>query len=218
MKVKVCGLREPENITEISQLDVDYLGMIFHPDSPRFAGNADLGEWIEAKQKLLKKKELFGVFVNAEIDYVLNTVHDYHLDWVQLHGDESAGYCQELKLLWSVNTLRKASICKAFPITEGFDFRRTNDYVSSCSLFVFDTGGHRTNGGTGKKWDWSKLAEYRGPIPFLLSGGIGPEDAEAIRKIDHPQLRGVDLNSRFETEPGKKDVPLLSRFLHELHA
>ncbi|MCP9237243.1 phosphoribosylanthranilate isomerase [Lewinella sp. JB7] len=218
MKVKVCGLREPDNIAEISKLPTDYLGLIFHPASPRFAGDSALEAWIVKNEKALRDTPLVGVFVNAEVDFVLNAVHDYRLSWVQLHGEESAGYCQELKLLWSVNTLRKASICKAFSVTEDFDFRATNEYVSSCSLFVFDTGGQATAGGTGKKWDWKKLEEYRGPIPFLLSGGIGPEDAEAIRRIDHPQFRGIDLNSRFESEPGVKDVSALTRFLHELHA
>ncbi|THH41088.1 phosphoribosylanthranilate isomerase [Neolewinella litorea] len=216
MKVKVCGLRDPENIAAVNGLDVDYLGLIFHPDSPRFAGQASLSEWLSANDALLNGTELVGVFVNGEIDYLLNTVHDFHLDWVQLHGTESPGYCQELKLLWSVNTLRKAGISKAFSITPDFDFSRTNDYVGSCSLFVFDTGGHKQAGGTGRKWDWSKLKEYTGPVPFLLSGGIGPEDADAINAIDHPQFKGIDLNSRFETRPGFKDVAELRTFLDQL--
>ncbi len=216
MKVKVCGMRDSENIAAVAKLGVDYLGLIFHPASPRYAHTPELAEWIAANQELLADVQLFGVFVNAEIDYVLNTVHDFHLDWVQLHGNESAGYCQELKLLWSVNTLRKASIAKAFAVTKDFDFRETNEYVSSCPLFIFDTGGQAAAGGTGKKWDWSKLKAYQSPVPFLLSGGIGPQDAAAVRKIDHPQLRGVDLNSRFETEPGVKDVDALRQFLTAL--
>ena len=217
MKVKVCGLREPENVAEVSGLGPDYLGFVFYPGSPRFAGQAALGEWLQDNDDLLQEKQLVGVFVNAEVDYILNTVHDFRLDWVQLHGDESPGYCHELKLLWSVNTLRKASIAKAFSITPDFDFNRTNPYVGTCGLFVFDTGGERGHGGTGKKWDWSKLREYTGPVPFLLSGGIGPEDADALRKLDHPQLRGVDVNSRFETEPGIKDTRLLESFLRQLN-
>ena len=216
MKVKVCGLREPDNMAAVNGLGVDYLGMIFHPASPRFAGQPSLGEWIGANSDLFTDTELVGVFVNAEVDYVLNAVHDYHLDWVQLHGDESAGYCQELKLLWSVNTLRKARICKAFHITPDFDFQQTNAYASSCPLFVFDTGGQAAHGGTGKQWDWRKLREYNSPVPFLLSGGIGPEDVAALAAVDHPQFRGVDVNSKFETEPGIKDVELLRGFVEEL--
>ncbi|WP_116127416.1 phosphoribosylanthranilate isomerase [Lewinella sp. IMCC34183] len=216
MRVKVCGLREPENIAAVNGLGVDYLGLIFHPDSPRFAGTPALSEWIGNNSDLFTDTDLVGVFVNGEVDYLLNSVHDFHLDWVQLHGEESPGYCQELKLLWSVNTLRKASICKAFAVTEDFDFQRTAPYTGSCGLFVFDTGGHRLPGGTGKKWNWDKLREYNGPTPFLLSGGIGPDDAEAIRAIDHPQFRGIDLNSRFEDAPGIKNVALLKEFLSRL--
>ncbi len=218
MKVKVCGMREPDNIAAVNGLGVDYLGLVFHPASPRFAGDPALGEWIGENEDLFERTELVGVFVNAEIDYVLNTVHDYHLDWVQLHGNESPGYCQELKLLWSVNTLRKASICKAFSITPDFNFNDTNGYAGSCPLFVFDTGGRGQAGGTGAQWDWNKLEEYNSPVPFLLSGGIGPGDARAIKMLDHPQLRGVDVNSMFETEPGIKDVEVLRGFVGELRS
>ncbi|PPK84039.1 phosphoribosylanthranilate isomerase [Neolewinella xylanilytica] len=217
MKVKVCGLRDPTNITAVSALHPAYLGFVFHPASPRFAGQASLSEWVHREHELLREQQLFGVFVNAEVDYILNTVHDYRLDWVQLHGDESAGYCQELKLLWSVDTLRKPGIAKAFSITPDFDFKRTNPYVSSCGLFVFDTGGAGAHGGTGKKWNWEKLREYTGPVPFLLSGGIGPEDTDAVNAIDHPQLRGIDINSRFETQPGIKDTQQLELFFRKLN-
>jgi phosphoribosylanthranilate isomerase len=213
MKVKVCGLREPDNLAGVNGLGIDLLGLIFHSDSPRFAGQPSLAEWIERNQDLFSETELTGVFVNAEIDYVLNTVHDYSLDWVQLHGNESADYCEELKLLWSVNTLRKAKISKAFAITKDFNFSDTDPYARSCELFVFDTGGHATAGGTGQKWNWEKIAEYKGPIPFLLSGGIGPEDAEAVCAVDHPQFAGIDLNSRFESEAGIKDIDRLRDFL-----
>ena len=218
MKVKVCGLREPDNIAAVAALGVDYLGLILHPDSKRYAASESLAGWIEGHRDSLGATELVGVFVNAEVDTVLNAVHDYRLDWVQLHGDESAGYCQELKLMWSVNTLRKAKICKAFSVDRNFDFRQTAPYVSSCPLFVFDTGGKSTPGGTGVQWDWHRLTEYDGPVPFLLSGGIGPGDAGKVRRIDHPQLRGVDLNSRFENAPGMKDTAALQQFIGELNA
>ena len=217
MNIKVCGLREPANITAIAALGVDYIGLIFHVDSPRFVDPA-LAAWLVEHKASLGEVQLVGVFVNAEVDYVLNTVHDYQLDWVQLHGDESAGYCDELKLLWSVNTLRKAKICKAFSVSDRFDFNETAAYVRSCPLFVFDTGGKKQAGGTGEKWDWKRLEQYTGPVPFLLSGGIGPHDAAAIRALNHKQLSGVDLNSRFETSPGVKDVDLVAKFVSALSA
>ncbi|MTB51348.1 phosphoribosylanthranilate isomerase [Lewinella sp. W8] len=218
MKVKVCGLKSPDNIKEILELGVDYIGMIFYAKSPRFAESPELMNWLRQHEAAFENTRKVGVFVNAEIEYILNTVHDYQLDFVQLHGNESAGYCRELKLLWSVNTLRKASIIKAFSVDEGFDFRSTNEYADSCPLFIFDTGGHAAVGGTGQQWDWDKLAEYDSPVPFLLSGGIGLEDADAIRRLDHPQLRGVDVNSKFEVSPGQKDVTRLRLFLRELKA
>ncbi len=213
MRTKVCGMREPGNIREVLDLNVDYMGFIFHPPSPRFAGSPALAEWMQKNDALFSSTARVGVFVNAELDYILNTVHDYQLDWVQLHGNESPTYCRELKLLWTVSTLRSAHLCKAFSVDADFDFSDAAAYADTCSLFVFDTGGQATSGGTGRQWDWNRLREYNLPTPFLLSGGIGPQDAAAIRKLDHPQLAGVDLNSRFEVEPGVKEVKLLSDFL-----
>ena len=217
MKVKVCGLTVPENITEIVAAGADYLGFIFHSSSPRdVSKNETLSAWLNEQEEALEDVARIGVFVNAELDYILNIVHDYKLTHVQLHGNESPGYCQELQLLWSVSTLRKASITKAFNIVPGFDFNQTNPYLSSCSWFVFDTGGHSAAGGTGEQWDWELLDQYNGMTPFLLSGGIGPKDALKVRRIKHPQLLGVDLNSRFETEPGIKDASLVKQFIVDL--
>lgn len=213
MKIKVCGLREPANIQAVKDLGVDYLGFIFHQDSPRYAASESLKKWLNENEEELEGIGRVGVFVNAEIDYILNIVHDYRLNWVQLHGNESAGYCQELQLLWSVSTLHKAKIIKAFSITPEFDFTITNAYLNSCPLFVFDTGGKAAAGGTGEQWDWSLLDKYAGLTPFLLSGGIGPLDAARVAHIQHPQFQGVDLNSRFESEPGVKDIDLLTTFI-----
>lgn len=215
MKIKVCGLREPENISEVLILGVDYVGFIFYNRSKRFVGKTGLSKWMSANSARFGNTKKVGIFVNAEVDYILNMVHDYQLDFVQLHGNESPGYCRELKLLWSVSTLRKATLIKAFSIDSDFNFAETNAYTDSCPLFVFDTGGQTDHGGTGTKWDWSRLSDYQGLTPFLLSGGIGPEDASELAKIDHPQFAGVDLNSRFETKPGVKDVAALKRFLVE---
>ncbi len=213
MKTKVCGLTRPDNIAEVLALGVDYVGFIFYDKSKRYAHSPELESYVTEQSAAFKATKKVGVFVNAEIDYLLNTVHDYCLDYVQLHGAESPGYCQELKLLWSVNTVHRAGIIKAFSITPDFDFSQTVAYAVSCDFFVFDTGGKGAHGGTGQKWDWGKLDEYTGNTPFLLSGGIGPLDAEDVRAISHPQFMGVDLNSRFEDEPGVKDVGKLGIFL-----
>lgn len=213
MQVKVCGLTQPENISALAKLGVDYLGFIFYKKSIRFAAGKDLQQWLAGNPEELEGLAKVGVFVNAGVDILLNTIHDYQLDYVQLHGDESPGYCQELQLLWTVNTMRKAKIIKAFSVTDDFDFAQTAPYEASCALFIFDTGGQSAHGGTGVKWDWSKLSEYKGKTPFLLSGGIGPEDVVAVSDVRHPRMVGVDLNSRFETAPGIKDPELLGRFL-----
>lgn len=218
MKIKVCGLREIDNIQAIQALGVDYMGFIFHKASPRFAAkNKALPDWLGQQADDFGQTERVGVFVNAELDYILNAVHDYRLDWVQLHGNESPGYCQELQLLWSVSTTYKAKLIKAFNIAPNFDFKQTNAYVRTCPLFIFDTAAANQAGGTGKKWDWSLLDNYQGLTPFLLSGGIGPEDAEAIRQVRHPQLLGVDVNSGFESEAGVKKVDTLARFITALN-
>ena len=216
MQVKVCGLTQPANITAIAQLGVDYLGLIFYKKSKRYAESKELQQWLATNPEEIKDIAKVGVFVNAGVDILLNTIHDYQLDYVQLHGDESPGYCQELQLLWTVDTMRKAKIIKAFSVTEDFNFAQTAAYESTCALFIFDTGGQSSHGGTGVKWDWSKLNEYQGKTPFLLSGGIGPEDVVAVSDVNHPKMLGVDLNSKFESAPGVKDVELLSRFLRLL--
>lgn len=215
MKIKVCGLSQTENISEVSAMNVDYLGLIFHSASPRFVGKTSADKLFAGLSEERPVQKV-GVFVNAEVDYILNTVHDYQLDWVQLHGNESPGYCQELQLLWSVSTSYQAKIIKAFNIGPDFDFNQTNAYVSSCPLFVFDTGGQKEVGGTGQQWDWQQLENYHGLTPFLISGGIGPKDIKRIKEVSHPQLHGVDLNSRFEIAPGLKDTNKLSDFIQTL--
>lgn len=216
MKVKVCGLREPDNVKEILDLGVDYLGFIFYEKSNRYVGNTELAGWIAKNEALFNGVAKVGVFVNAEVDTILNSVHDYQLDYVQLHGDESPGYCRELQLLWSVSTLRTAKLVKAFSVGPDFDWAATEPYADSCDFFIFDTGGQAEHGGTGVKWNWSLLDAYQGKTPFLLSGGIGPQDARRVQLVDHPAFAGVDLNSRFEVVPGRKDAESLGKFLAEL--
>ncbi|MEM6396289.1 MAG: phosphoribosylanthranilate isomerase [Bacteroidota bacterium] len=217
MKIKVCGLTQPENILAVKAAGADMLGFIFHEASPRdVSKDNDLAKWLKDHEEEVEDTHRVGVFVNAEVDYILNTIHDYGLTHVQLHGNESAGYCRELQLLWSVSTRYKAGLSKAFRIDDEFDFAMTNDYTGACEWFVFDTKSSNAQGGTGHQWDWHRLEEYKGLTPFLLSGGIGPSDAVRISQLQHPQFWGVDLNSRFETEPGVKDAAVLEKFISVL--
>ena len=214
MNVKVCGMRQPANIEALSKLAIDYIGFIFYQKSPRYIGD-DLLPWLQNNPDVLEGIKRVGVMVNFEIDSVLNYTHDYQLDYVQLHGNESPEYCREIISFWDASSVRRADLVKAFSIDENFDFERTAAYEPHCTFFVFDTKGAGF-GGTGKKFDWSLLNHYQGNIPFLLSGGIDPDSAEAIKALEHPKLMGIDLNSKFESEPGVKNIADLKLFLYEL--
>ncbi len=215
MKVKVCGMRAADNIKGILELPVDLIGFIFYSKSSRYARNTGLDKWITKNADLFEEVRKVGVFVNAEVEEILNTVHDYQLDYVQLHGNESAEYCRELSLLWQVSSVRKARMIKAFAIDESFDFSSTEPYASFCSYFLFDTKG-KNPGGNGFTFNWSLLEKYEGVTPFFLSGGIGPDMAAEINAVDFPQLSGIDLNSRFEIGPGLKDIEKLKTFLQQI--
>jgi phosphoribosylanthranilate isomerase len=214
MKVKVCGMRDPENILALAKLPVDMMGFIFYPKSPRSVKDKKLPAWLNKNADALKKIKRVGVFVNAEIEEVLNKVHDYQLDFVQLHGDESPEYCEELLQYWEISTMRRAKLIKAFPVDEYFNFVATAGYAGHCALFLFDTKGVAF-GGTGKAFNWELLRKYKGPRPFLLAGGIGPESIDSIRVFSHELFYGVDLNSRFEKGPGIKDLDKIQLFFSQ---
>ncbi|MEO0341720.1 MAG: phosphoribosylanthranilate isomerase, partial [Bacteroidota bacterium] len=155
--------------------------------------------------------------VNENIHELFNYTHDYQLDYVQLHGTESPEYCREIRSLWGSSTVRSAQLVKAFSVDEDFDFDETEAYEEHCSFFIFDTKGPGY-GGTGQQFDWELLQAYQGSTPFLLSGGIHADSAEAIKAIDHPMLMGVDINSKFETEPAMKDIDLIQNFIQQIKA
>ena len=196
--VKVCGLRDSQNIGEIALLGVDWIGMIFWPRSKRFVA--------APPSPLPDNVRRVGVFVDASLEDVRQHIHDYGLDLVQLHGQESPDY---------VNDLKPFPVIKAFNIATADDLLQTKAYEGIADYFLFDTKG-KAVGGNGEKFDWSVLNHYQGTTPFLLSGGIGPDDAESVRTFRHPKCIGVDLNSRFEIEPALKDVGEIKRFLEKI--
>ena len=204
LKIKICGMKFPENIEAISTLKPDFMGFIFYPKSPRFAEPLD----VLALKKLPFSIKKIGVFVNENLENILTIAFTYKLDGVQLHGTELVDMCKELKSAGYI-------VIKAFPIAEAYNFKVTKDYEGACDYFLFDT---KTDafGGSGVKFNWSMLDEYVGETPFLLSGGIASDDAEAILKIVHPKFAGVDLNSKFELKPGLKDQQKLKIFLNNL--
>ena len=202
--VKVCGMKYPGNIQAVAALHPDFMGFIFYTKSPRFAEPLSL-ETLAAIPASIKK---IGVFVNEDLENILTVVYKYKLNGVQLHGSEMVSMCAQLKEAGLI-------VIKAFPIAEAINFIPAKRYEGVCDYFLFDT---KTDayGGSGLKFNWGMLDEYRGETPFLLSGGIAAEDVESIQKINHPKFAGIDLNSKFEIQPGEKDIQLLNTFLKEL--
>ena len=204
--IKVCGMREAENIREVEALGIDWMGLIFWPKSSRYVS--------EMPDYLPQDVKRVGVFVNEDLDTVKKKADDYALNLIQLHGSESPDYVRALKTPSSINPLT-SSIIKAFNIATADDFEQTKDYEGLVDYFLFDTKGPSV-GGNGVQFDWDVLKDYHGKTPFLLSGGIGPDDAERIQAFHHPQCIGIDLNSRFELSPGLKDINKLKTFIQAL--
>ncbi|MGV3504311.1 MAG: phosphoribosylanthranilate isomerase [Adhaeribacter sp.] len=202
---KVCGMRERENILAMLELKPDYLGFIFYPPSSRYVGQ----ELDEALLRLLPAEtKKVGVFVNAEEEQIKAEVEKYELQAVQLHGEESPELCRKLRD-------QGLTVFKAFAIDDDFDFDTLEPFEGSVDFFLFDTKGPKY-GGNGRAFNWEVLQRYAGSTPFFLSGGIGPEHAQQIGKLDFPGLRGLDLNSRFETAPALKDVSQVANFFEHL--
>ena len=204
MKIKICGMKIPENIHAIAGLNPDFMGFIFYSKSPRYAEPLD----VEVLKSLPKRILKIGVFVNSSLEDILTVVKKYSLNGVQLHGTESEDICYTLRMAGLL-------IFKAFPVAEVSDFDATDRYEGTCDFFLFDTKT-KEYGGSGVKFDWRMLESYKGETAFLLSGGISVDDADAIRAINHPKLSGIDLNSQFEVSPGEKNVELLKGFLKEI--
>ena len=191
-------MREAENIREVEALGIDVIGFIFWPKSSRCVSTRPDYLPVNAKRA--------GIFVNEDIEQVKRIAVDYALDIIQLHGNESPEYARNL---------RNWKVIKAFNIASEEDLESTVIYDGAVDYFLFDTKG-KAVGGNGEKFDWEVLASYNGQTPFILSGGIGPDDTERIQTFYHPQCIGIDLNSRFELSPGLKDITALRRFLSQL--
>ncbi|NOY37951.1 MAG: phosphoribosylanthranilate isomerase [Chlorobi bacterium] len=205
VKIKVCGLKYPENILEIAALSPDYLGFIFYEKSPRYAGSLDP----EIMKRIPPDIKKTGVFVNESVGKVLEIACKYMLDVIQLHGEETPAQCLECKL-------NGYEVIKAIPVKDRLDHLMIAGYLTSVNYLLFDTASG-IKGGTGRRFNWDLIREYHGFIPFFLSGGVGPDSIPDIIKImKTPWLYAVDINSRFETGPGVKDFVLISQFIKNL--
>lgn len=197
MKLKICGMKYPDNILEVGSLLPDYMGFIFWPKSARYF-DGDIPEL----PKSIKKT---GVFVNESISVIEEKVTKYNLQAVQLHGQESVEFCSELKSKFGTSI----EIIKVFSADENFDFSVLKPYESVCDYFLFDTKG-KFPGGNGTTFDWKILEKYQSPKPFFLSGGIGIAELDSIKEIlkTNLPLYAIDINSKFEIEPGLKNTSL----------
>ena len=283
--IKVCGMRDTQNIREVAALGVNLIGLIFYPKSPRYvesiSSDAGIipdyssltpdplpeGEGRNMLDKQLKAEEtkgetrnkqpvsaqlkstqskapfnkvttplslgegqggeavqggeaaipkFVGVFVDDMPQNIVTAVYNYHLSYVQLHGDESPVMIDNLRRTLVPDIVPQIKIIKAISVSSAEDLKRCEPYEGHVDLFLFDTKC-KGYGGSGQKYDWSVLEAYTGQTPFLLSGGIGPDDADRLRDFHHPQCVGIDLNSKFETAPGMKDINLLQNFLRQLN-
>jgi len=204
ISIKVCGMRDAANIQAATSLPIQWMGFIFYAPSPRNA--LDLAP--EALSVLPASIHRTGVFVNSSFESIMETAGRFGLDTIQLHGSESSMFCHRLYA-------QGLEVIKAIPVSAPIDTEAATTYEGHCHYLLFDTRTIQM-GGSGKRYDWDILKTYRGTTPFLLSGGIGEEDAERIALFRHPMLAGVDLNSRFESAPGLKLVTKIECFIQKL--
>tara|TARA_B100000768_G_scaffold181472_1_gene204605 strand:+ start:1050 stop:1661 length:612 start_codon:yes stop_codon:yes gene_type:complete len=201
MKLKVCGMKFENNISEINNLNLDFMGFIFWPNSKRF-----FNEKIIDISNNIKK---VGVFVNQDYDLIINKVNQFNLDFVQLHGNESSEFCNKIKA--------HCKVIKVFNIGKEFDFEKLNLFEKVCDYFLFDTKGE-SYGGNGIKFDWKILKKYNSKKPFLLSGGIDIIDFQDVLNIEKLKipLLGIDINSKFESKSGLKDYKKIKELIKKM--
>ena len=204
MKLKVCGLKHEQNIKELMQLPIDCMGFIFYKKSPRFVAEQLSFDFVRTIPKQIKK---VGVFVNENNYTIFNHIAHYDLDMVQLHGEETPEKCAELK--------PHVKVMKAFQINDDFDFKQLESYLLTVDYFLFDTPTPNY-GGSGKSFNWEILKKYNYNIPFFLSGGINENHIEELKQLNIPQLIAIDINSKFETEPGLKNTEQVKQFILKL--
>ena len=250
--VKVCGMRNAENIQQVAALGVDWIGMVFCKASPRnvtmiptYAGiipdrASDVVGHASERDETAAPATLggvahyapkrVGVFVDEMPQNIITRVVNFQLDIVQLHGHETPTLIRNLRRTLDPDIRPGIKFVKAISVSSREDIATWKDYADCVDFFLFDTklspvvghdipatlGGVAHYGGSGRQFDWSLLDAYNGDVPFLLSGGIGPDDTQAVKDFHHLKCVGIDLNSRFETEPGAKDVERLRTFLQQI--
>lgn len=203
MKIKVCGNKYKDNIEQVGKLRPDSMGFIFYEPSKRYVTEEFQ---MPALSPEIKKA---GVFVNADADFIIDKINRYNLDCIQLHGDEPPYFCRQMQ--------RITCIIKAFGIDDKFDFHSLDAYKDSCNYFLFDSKTPE-HGGSGKQFNWELLKKYKQQVPFFLSGGLDLEAAKMMLTMtaQYPLLYGIDVNSKFETSPGLKDIDKLKQLIQTI--
>ncbi len=204
LKVKICGMREASDIKAVTCLNPDYLGFIFYPQSPRFVSEI-YAEFIKSVPNSIKTT---GVFVNQKLSEIQSTIAANQLKAVQLHGKETVADCEVLKA-------QGIEVIKSFGISASFDFSKPTAYQNAVDYFLFDTQT-KAYGGSGMVFDWALLSRYRLEKPYFLSGGIGLEQLSKISQINDHRFYALDVNSKFEIEPGMKELSRVEKFISQV--
>ena len=202
MIIKVCGMRDAQNIREVESLEPDMMGFMCWNGSKRY---------VSARPGYLPDVCRVGVFVNPTADEVVLKVRELGLNRIQLHGAETPELCRAIHKATGLPIMKAIQVAQASDLNACSAFERAD----GVDMFLFDTKSSGW-GGSGKSFDWSLLDSYDGSNPFILAGGIGPGAEERLVEIEHPKFRGIDLNSRFETEPGLKEISKLSVFINNI--
>ena len=205
MIIKICGMREPDNIRTVAQTGIDWMGMIFWPRSSRYVSDLTVADAIP------KGIVRVGVFVDQPINLIADIALRCRLNIIQLHGNESIEIIRKTKQRLG----NGVKLMKAISVSSADDIKKAADYAEAVDYLLFDTKC-QTVGGSGCQFDWSVLSQYRGSTPFLLSGGIGSDDVEAVSQFRHPKMTGIDLNSKFDVAAAHKDAEKLSSFINEV--
>ena len=205
MIIKVCGMQNADNIKDVDNIaEVNWMGFIFHPGSSRYVDHVP--------SYLPRYSKRVGVFVNDDKINIVRMVREFELEYIQLHGDESPEYINELRDIIPNDNIK---FIKTVQISSNEDIASSYRYEGLVDYFLFETKTE-SYGGSGKQFDWNIISEYKGSTPFLITGGIGPDDAKRIKSFRHPLFAGIDINSRFEISPALKDVEMIRRFIKQV--
>ena len=212
--IKICGLKDPENIAQVLKTGPDWIGFILHPESPRRVNVDLLSQWMRQHPACFQQIKRIGVFVHQSVSSIVLIAQKLQLQGIQLHGGQSVETVNHLRELLLKTGMEHLLLIKVFGGDPDFDFGDCSPFESLVDYFLFDTKT-KLFGGSGQGFEWRLLDKYRGSTPFLIAGGIGPEDASKVARFNHPKYAGVDLNSKFERSPGVKSLTKLHPFILE---